>query len=335
MFTRDSMLGLLLFIFVGTLLAGAGCQEKPVAIVNGGRITEKEFIVRMKETGGEGVLQEMIDRKIIEDAFVKAGLQLSAEEVTVELQKIQNRYPSPEVFNNELVARGLSLAELQDSIEYALKREKLATKDVQVTEEKLEAFYQQNKGRYDKPLRVKIKEIVAMGKQPAEEAVAALRKEGASFAAVANQYSVSVSRESGGQLREMPISQVQPLELQEPAATAEVGSIVGPIETERGWYVIQIDDRKAAEKSTLESVREEVTREFKGSEALRFDKLLEQLRQQAVVKIVDPEYQEMNKVYIGPQDLPDFGDEARKPQAPAQPATPAEQSEAPEEPQDN
>lgn len=332
------MPGLLFFVFVATLLVGVGCQEKPVAIVNGDRIAEREFIARMKETAGEQVLQEMIDRKVIEDAFVNAGLQLSAEEVVVELQKIQNQFPSPEAFSNALVARGISLAELQDSIEYGLKRLKLATKDVQVTEEKLAAFYEQNRSRYDKPLRVKIKEIVAMGKQPAEEAVAALRKEGASFAAVANQYSVSVSRESGGQLPEMPISQVHPLELREPAATAEVGSIVGPIQTERGWYVIQIDDRKAAEKSTLESVREEVTREFEGSQAPKWEKLLEQLRQQAVVKIVDPEYQEMNKVYMGPQELPDFGDEARKPEAPVQPSTPAEQSEAPRaprEPQDN
>ncbi len=327
------MPALLFFVFVGALLAGLGCQEKPVAIVNGDRITEKEFIARMKEVTGEQVLQDMIDRKVIEDAFVTAGLQLSAEEVAVEIQKMQSRFPSPEAFNDSLVSQGTSLSKLQDNIGFGLKLEKLAFKDVQVTEEKLKAFYEQNKARYDKPLRVKIKEIVAIGKGPAEEAMAALRKEGASFAAVAHQYSISpTSRDYGGQLPEMPVSQLQPMALRGPAATAKVGEIAGPIETEQGWYVIQIDDRKAAVKSTLESAREEVTGDFKRSEAPRFSELLKQLRQQAVVKIVDPEYQEMNKAYIGAQELPDFGDETSKPKATAQPA-PAEQPGAPEEAQ--
>ena len=65
---------LILFVFASILAILAGCGEKPVVVVNGDRITENEFVGKLKETTGEQILQQMIDRQIIDDAFEKAGL---------------------------------------------------------------------------------------------------------------------------------------------------------------------------------------------------------------------------------------------------------------------
>jgi len=295
-----------------------------VAVVNGDRITEKEFVDKLKETGGEQLLQQMIDRQIVEDAFQKAGLVLSEEDIAASMQEMQSRAPSPAAFEEYLTARGVTLEDLREDLQLQMKVNMLATKDVVVTEEQLKQFYEGNKGRYDKPLRVKMSEIVTPGKLQAEQALEALGKEGASFAAVAGQFSVSpATREYGGQRPITPVEQIFPMELQEVLGTAEEGEIVGPIETQQGWYVLQIEQRLPAETATLESAREQVTKDFKGARAVPLDGLLRQLRQEAVVKIVAPEYSELADDYAGPQELPEFGEEQSSPVITPETAQPA------------
>ncbi len=303
-------IGLAILVFGCILIVVAGCGEKPVAVVNGSRITEKEFVDKLKETAGERLLQQMIDRQIVQDAFQKAGLVLSEEDIAASIQEIQSRAPSPAAFEEYLAARGATLEDLRNDLELQMKVNMLATKDVVVTEEQLENFYKEHKDRYDKPLRVKMSEIVTPGKQQAQQALEALNKEGASFAAVAQQFSISpATRQYGGQRPITPIDQIFPMELREAVSSAEEGELLGPIETQQGWYVLQIDKRLPAEKATLESAKKQVTEEFKGSKAVPLDGLLRRLRQEAVVKIIAPEYSELNSAYAGAQKLPEFGGE--------------------------
>ncbi len=325
-------IALAIFIFGCILIIIVGCEEKPVAVINGDRITETEFVGKLKKRAGKHVLQEMIDRQIIQDAFAKAGLQLSEEDIAGRIQEVQSSAPSPQAFQDYLAARGVTLEDLREDLELQMKVVMLATKDVVVTEEQLEQFYEDNKPRYDKPLRVKMSEILTPGKQQAEQALEALKQEGVSFADVAAQFSVSpATREYGGQRPVTPIAQLFPMELREPVSGAQEGELIGPIETQQGWYVLQIEQRLPAETATLESAREQVTKEFKRSREVPPDELLRQLRQEAVVKIVAPEFSEMSELYAGPQELPEFGGEQSPPiippetQPPAPP--PAEQGE--------
>ncbi len=340
MFARTNLFALLFFVFACALGAVVGCGERPVAVVNNQRVTETEFMSRLKEVFGKQVLAEMIDRQVIEDAFDKAGLELAEEEIGAELQKMQADFPSRDAFVQYLDSRGITAQELRDKLELNMKVEMLATKDIPVTDEKLMAYYEQHKARYDKPLRVTLKELVTISNKHAEEAGAALQQEGASFSNVVSQYSIVPSRQYGGQRRETAIKELYPMELREAARTTPVGEVVGPIETDGGWYIILIEDRKAAEKATFESAKPQVTKEYKRANASPMDKLLKQLREQAVVKIVIPEFQELSELYAGPQELPEFGEESEQPEslvpetapsaAPAPSAPPTEEPETPQ-----
>jgi len=316
--------GLAIFLFGCILIVIAGCDEKPVAVVNGDRITEKEFVDKLKETTGEQILQQMIDRQIVEDAFQKAGLKLSEQDIAASIQEMQSRAPSPAAFQEYLAARGVTLEDLREDLQLQMKVNMLATKDVVVTEEQLKKFYEEHKDRYDKPLRMKIREIVTPGKQQAEQAMEALRQEGVSFADVAQQFSVSpATRQYGGQRPLTPIDQIFPMELREVVSGAQEGEPIGPIQTQQGWYVLQIEQRLPAETATFKSAKEQVTEELKGSRAVPLDGLLRQLRQEAVVKIVAPEFSEMSKMYAGPQELPEFGEEQSPPVITPETAQPA------------
>jgi len=328
---RTKRIGLAIFIFACIMVVVlAGCGEKPVAVVNGHRITEKEFVGKLKEAAGRQILQQMIDRQIIEDAFQKAGLKLSEEDIAASIQEMQSRAPSPAAFEEYLAARGVTLEDLRNDLELQMKVELLATKDVAVTEQQLKEFYKEHKDRYDKPLRVKMSEIVTPGKQQAEQALEALKKGNVSFADVAQQFSISpATRQYGGQRPVTPIDQIFPMELRQAVYSAKEGELLGPIETQQGWYVLQIDQRLPAQTATFESAKDQVTKDFKRSKAVSIDKLLKQLRQEAVVKVVAPEYSKLADLYAGPKQLPEFGEEqspavvSPKPQKSAPP--PAEQ----------
>lgn len=327
---RTRCAGLVFFVLAGVLLMLAGCADKPVAVVNGHRITEKQFVGKMEELAGKQVLQEMVDRQIVEDAFTKAGLKVTPEDAAKQIQEMQGQFPTPEAFTEYLKSRGTTLEELQKNVEFSLKVEMVATKDVKPTEAQLQEFFNTNGKRYNKPLRVTIKEIVVPGKKVADQVLAALGQQGASFTAVANQFSISpVTRQSGGQRPETPVDQLFPLELRVPAQTAKLGQVVGPIETDQGWYVIQVDSRKAPEAATFAQVRDQVAKDYGRANMVPVDQLLKKLRQEALVKIVAPQYSEMNNLYVGAQELPKFGEEQKPAQPGAQPIPPPSAAPSP------
>ena len=321
----------MIFVFGCGVLAMAGCSEQPVAVVNNDRVTETEFLSRLKELYGKRVLADMIDRQIIEDAFAQAGLQISEEELGAELQKLEARFPTPEAFDQELARSGSTRADLQKDLEFSMKLEKLRTKDVEVTEQRLKEWWDSHPGLYDKPLRVKVREIVTMSRTHAEEVLAALREPGASFAAVVNQQSVAPSRQYGGEHPLTPIDQLWPQELRNATKTAAVGDIVGPIETDGGWYIVEIEEHKPPEKATLETAREQVIQHYKGANAPALEATVKQLRQEALVKIVVPDFQDLSQLYAGPQQLPEYGEGRQQPEErPAEETPSTEESETPQ-----
>ena len=301
----------------------SGCGEKPVAVVNGNRITEAEFIRRLKKPAGEQVLRTMIDRQLIEQEFEKLGLQVPPEEVAERLAELQAQFPTPEAVQQFLESQGMTLEEVQEELLFNAKLEMLVPKDVQVTEEGLKDFYKEYEERYQKPLRVTIREIVVSTKEEAENVLKEVEKPDADFAALATQYSLSVAtRQYGGKRPETPIQQLYPQELRAAAGEVKVGGISEPIEADQQWYIIKVEERKAAEKADFEKVRPQVVREYKRGMAVPLDELLRRLREAASVSIVAPDLQELNELYQVPAELPPFGPEEQKP--PEQPSAPAE-----------
>lgn len=292
----------------------SGCGQTPVAVVNGNRISEDEFISRLKKAGGEEILRRMIDRQLIEQEFARLGLLVPTEEATERLAELQTRFPTPEAFQQWLDSQGTTLKELQEELVFNMKLEMLATKDVKVTDEAVEAFYKQYRDRYDKPLRVTIREIRVSSKEEAQKVAKEAKGAEADFAALATQYSLSaVTRQYGGKRPETPIEQLYPRELRAAAQNLKIGEVSEPILADQEWYIIKVEERKAPEKASLEKVKEQVTEDYKRSQAEPLDQLMKRLREKAVVSIVAPELEKLNELYQAPEELPTFGPEEESP----------------------
>ena len=114
------------------------------------------------------------------------------------------------------------------------------------------------------------------------DAVIGLLAQGAAFEAVAQQRSVDeATRFSGGDLG-YATPDVLPEAYKNALQNQPAGSTVGPFQTEGGWAVLRIEDRRKETPPTLEQARPQIVR-YLTYEGVR--QLLEQLRGKARVEV--------------------------------------------------
>ncbi|MBF0664537.1 MAG: peptidyl-prolyl cis-trans isomerase [Brevundimonas sp.] len=115
------------------------------------------------------------------------------------------------------------------------------------------------------------------------EAVIGLLAQGAAFEAVAQQRSIDeATRFSGGDLGYATLD-VLPQAYADALRDKPAGSTVGPFQTEGGWAVLRVEDRRKETPPTLEQARPQIVR-YLTYEGVR--QLLEQLRGKADVEVL-------------------------------------------------
>lgn len=118
--------------------------------------------------------------------------------------------------------------------------------------------------------------------KPEAEAVIGILGQGASFEAVAMERSVDeATRFSGGDLGYSTLD-VMPQAYAGALRDKPAGSTVGPFQTEGGWAVLRVEDRRKESPPTLEQARPQIVR-YLTYEGVR--QLLEQLRGKAKVDV--------------------------------------------------
>nr|WP_225896857.1 peptidyl-prolyl cis-trans isomerase [Brevundimonas goettingensis] len=119
--------------------------------------------------------------------------------------------------------------------------------------------------------------------KPEADAVIGILSQGAAFSAVAQERSVDeATRFSGGDLGYSTVD-VMPQAYANALRDAPAGSTVGPFQTDGGWAVLRVEDRRKESPPTLEQARPQIVR-YLTYEGVR--RLLEQLRGKAKVNIL-------------------------------------------------
>ena len=153
-----------------------------------------------------------------------------------------------------------------------------------VTDEDLKARYDAEIGAMPASEEVRARHILVQTKDEAEAAIKRL-DEGADFATVAQELSTGPSGPEGGDLGFFSAGQMVP-PFEAAAFALEAGEYTKePVETQFGWHVIRVEEKRQAEPPSFEQVKEQVRQVVLRE---RYMELVQQARNELTVDYVDP-----------------------------------------------
>ena len=153
-----------------------------------------------------------------------------------------------------------------------------------INDQAVQTLYQEQLklARTSEELRLR---LILSRTRPEADAVLGILAQGAQFGAVAQERSIDeATKFSGGDLGYSTID-VMPQAYANALRDAPAGSTVGPFQTDGGWAVLRVEDRRKESPPTLEQARPQIVR-YLTYEGVR--QLLEQLRGRAKVDILLP-----------------------------------------------
>lgn len=262
-----------LLFFVLCAFALSGCAqllEPAAAVIDGRKITiddvnlaveEFKSSPEFEEIGGrqdEGAivrqfeqthLAQLVRRAVFEPRAADLGIEVTDKDVREQLDEIKTSFPSQSAFEEALREQGLTLDVLEGLVYDRLLEERLraeVTKEAAATDAELRAYYEQNKAKYEE---TEVWHILVNKKGRALEIYKQLTQTPEdefedTFRRLARQNSEDrQSGEDGGYLGFFSPGTFVPA-FEEGARALKIGELSRPVESEFGWHVIWVTDRR-------------------------------------------------------------------------------------------
>lgn len=232
-------------------------SNEVVARVGDQKITKEELYNQLVEYYGKNVLESMIADKIVAMEIEKQNITVTDEELQEKLDEFVESYGGEEYVSMMLSMQGMTMDDLREDMLSYLKRLKLIEPRIEVTDEEISGYFEENKANFDQPEQVEASHILVDDEETAKEIKKKL-DEGADFAELAAEYSKDTgSAENGGQLGYFGRGKMVE-EFENAAFSMEVGQISGPVKTKYGYHIIKVTGKKEAKEATLEDARDEI-----------------------------------------------------------------------------
>lgn len=132
-------------------------------------------------------------------------------------------------------------------------------KNVEVSEEEMKKFYEENPQHFQKGASVSAKHILVKDEAKCQEILEMITSGARVFEEAAQEFSTCPSGQKGGDLGEFGKGQMVK-EFEDAAFSAEIGQVVGPVATQFGYHLIKVEARKDAETIAFEEVKEQIRR---------------------------------------------------------------------------
>ena len=249
-------------------------------------------------------LQRLIDQLLIEQQAKKAGAGFTAvsdeEVMNVVRDMLAKNNLSMENYVKKLAAEGNSLEAVKKEIRGQMLRMRLLRREVQskivITDEEIGDFYDKHRQDYEGAEAVRIKQIllpVAAGADnKTRESVKAQARQlreniskGEPFEILAAQYSKGPAAAQGGDIGFVERGVMVP-EVEKAAFSLPAGQVSEVIETEMGFHIIAVVDKRGAGLKPLPMVRNEIKAKIEDEKvAKKYDEWMEDLRKKSFIDV--------------------------------------------------
>ncbi|MEO5897648.1 MAG: peptidylprolyl isomerase [Vicinamibacterales bacterium] len=261
-----------------------------LARVNGENVTKADFdklITQMEMSAGQPVpkerrdeiyrsaLDQLVTYTLLSQETRARGIKPDDKQVDQQMQQIRGKFKTEEEFTKALAGRGMTPERLRSDMSQEAGIKTMMDAEVAgvapVTDTEIRDFYEKNPDKFKQPEGVRASHILIPVPQGADQAakkaaktkadsVLKKVKAGGDFAKLAREHSSDGSAQQGGDLGFfVPGQMVGPFD--KAAFSMKPGEISDLVETQYGFHIIKVIEKKDASTVPLEQVTDRV-REF-------------------------------------------------------------------------
>ncbi|HRF87925.1 MAG TPA: peptidylprolyl isomerase [Pseudomonadales bacterium] len=296
--------------------------DKVIAVVNDDVVMASELALQTRMLASKiqqpkqplppaNILQQQVLEKLIVESLQlqmgeRSGIKVSKQQLDAAVAGVaaQNKL-STEVFRRELNAQGIPFGMFRENIRRQMilqqVQQAFVIKRIEISDQDVDNFLASEEGRrlatqeaIDKPINqtqarhILIKPSAIRNDDETRSLLSKIQsvvQQGGDFSALAKKYSEDPgSALKGGELGWISPGQVVP-EFENAMNNTDVGSVSEPFQTQFGWHVVQVLDRRAQNMSEtiMRQQAQMILRKRKFQDEL--PRWLKELRDQAYVKI--------------------------------------------------
>jgi len=216
------------------------------------------------------VLQLLTSFKWIQGEADAQNIKVTDAEVkkSFDEQKKQS-FPKDADYQKFLKTSGQTPEDIMQRVKLDLLSNKIRDKVVKgkdnVSDKAISDFYAKNKTQFSQPEKRDLHVVLTKEKADADKALAAL-KDGDAWKQVAKKYSIDdTTKDTGGELTAQAKGTLD-AELDDAVFSAKKGDIEGPVKTQYGYYVFEVDKSTPASQQSLAEAKATIKQQLASQE---------------------------------------------------------------------
>jgi foldase protein PrsA len=209
------------------------------------------------------LVRSLVEQAQFEIAAEELGVTVTDEELEKRLDELKEQFFGGEqqAYEEELEKQGLSEEQVLKDLRARMISEKVfeeVTSEVEVADEDIQAYFEQNKEQFQQPASREVRHILVKSKAKADQIHRQLEN-GGNFAKLAKQFSEDpASKDQGGKYTAQQGASVAPFD--EVAFDLKTGELSEPVKTQFGWHIIEaVGDVVPATTQELSKVEEQIS----------------------------------------------------------------------------
>ncbi len=247
------------------------------------------------------VLEDLIDKNLIQAYAEKAGIEASDEEIDRAIQEVMTRaHITEKELREALKADDLNYDEYRGQIRDQLVKAKMIQREIRsrinITDKQIEDYYLDHPDEFRSKQGVVLRHILfPLPQSPTPEQVETAMQEarkvrqeildGKPFAEAARQYSRDTTAAQGGWLGFFRKGSLSP-PMEAGIAGLKEGEVSEPVRTPLGIHLLEVDERTTGDIRPLEKVRKSIQQKLYEEAAERqFENWRKELRKKAHIEV--------------------------------------------------